>query len=241
MSACTIIYDHLEADPWAINNSSQVNPIPFDYMAPGVVASGPMKGALIFTGSYSKNLAGGLLSQDIPLPVIAGKKLLYTALNVKQYVPVYPNPVMGRNEMDLKWTLVSGSAAPVANQANISSQINADSGQWQLDPTGKAWVDTGYIVKNNPPGQNNVYQIRASSDGATAWSVTGLKSNNDPAFIPGSAFQNILFVVTNWTAGLHGQLQWEGLNPPFSATIYYLRVQVMISDSPIPMLDPATF
>lgn len=240
MSATTIIYDHLEADPWLGNNSSQVNPVPFDYMSGGMVTTGPMKGALIFTGSYSKNLAGGLLSQDIPLPVIAGKKLQYIGLNVKQYVPIYPNPVMGRNEMDLKWTLVSGAAGAIQNQANPSSQINADTNDWNLDPTGKVWVPTGYIVKNNPPGQSNVYQLRASSNGTT-WGVDGLQSNNDPTFIPGAAFKGLPLISTTWTAGLHPQLQWEGLNPPFSATMYYQRVMVMISDQPIPMVDPGSF
>jgi hypothetical protein len=48
-------------------------------------------------------------------------------------------------------------------------------------------------------------------------------------------------ITTNWSAGLHPQLQWEGINAPATLVMYYDNVQVIASEAPIPMLDPTTF
>lgn len=239
---CTVVYDHLEqlAPAWKTNNTTAVNPIPFDYLPqPTLVGpSGNMPGSMLFMASYSQNLAGGLISYDISFPPKGcTRNFWYAAFNVKQWIPPYPSGTFRRNELDLKWTI---GAANTPNQANGSTEINLDTGEWRGDPTGNAWLGTGYFPKTFVLGQNNVFQIRLSTDGATIWSLTGLQCNDEAPYTPGAAFQNIPLITTNWTKGLHPQLQWEGGNAPFAATVYYPRVQVITSDAPIPMMINTT-
>jgi hypothetical protein len=235
--------DHIEQDAanWKVNNTPAVNPINFDYCPPPSIASGAQAGSLLFMASYSKNLAGGLISYDIPFPPQSNRSFNYCAINVRQFVPAYPAGTFRRNELDCKWTAIPATNPVSANQANGSTQINTDTGMWQLDPTGSAWVDSGYAPKTNALGQPNVFQIRLWSDLKSVWSVTGLQCNAEPTFFPGPQFQSIPLIPTNWSAGLHPQLQWEGGNAPFCATVYYQRVQVIVSEAQIPMLDPSTF
>lgn len=232
----TVSYELLPAT-WSVNNTSSVNPINFDFVPPPtIVPSGSMAGNLLFMASYTRNLAGGMLSTNEALPALPGRSFQYIAYNVWQYIPAYPDQTIMRDEMDVKWTLVSGSSSPLPNQANVSTQINTQTGSWQLDPSGTAWVDSGYIPSTFKTGQWNLFQIRAWSDGKTVWSVTGLRCNQETPFVPGSTFQNIPLVSTNWGTGLHPQLQWEGGNAPFSATVYYSRVQLSVSEAPIPFI-----
>jgi hypothetical protein len=239
---CTVVYDHLERDAtWTVNNTIQVNPIPFDNPVPPptLITSGPLAGALAFKATYSKNMAGGLISTGLAWPPVgcAGRSLQYTALNIRSFIPAYPAGTIMRKEMDYKLTFAGGL------QANVSTQINKQpgNGQWQLDPTGKAWANTGYVPTTDGTGQSDLFQIRAWSDGLTVWSVIGLQCNNEFPFTPGAAFQNVPLIVTNWAESLRPQLQWEGANAPFTAETDYQRVQVIISDAPIPFLDPSTF
>lgn len=248
---CTVVYDHREQNPaaWHVNNTTQVNPIPFDYLPqPTLVTSGPQAGSMLFMASYSQNLAGGLIGTDIPFPPAgcSGRRFNYAAMRVKQFIPAYPAGTILRNENDFKWTILPPTNPNTPNQANLSTEIS-DAYGWRLDPSGKAWVSTGYFPSSLVYGQVNAFQITASTDGSTVWSVTGLKCNSEPTFIPTTdpsgkiSFVNIPLITTNWSAGLHPQLQWEGGNAPFCATVYYGNVQIVTSDAPVPMLDPSQF
>jgi hypothetical protein len=246
MSIETITFDHLELDLWHPRSDLSVNPRPFDSMT-GIYD--PTSGALVFTGRYSQEMAGGLLSVDIPASQYANptRKFAYSAFNVKQFIPAAPKQPVQRNELDLKETLfapplgsLDANGKPtIGNQANVSTQQRPDTGAWQLDPDGKGWVNSGYVPKTAQEGKINVFQIRAWAD--TKWSVTGLQCNAETAFVPGPNFQNLPLIATTWTAGLHPQLQWEGALAPFAASVYYYRVQIQISEAPIPMLDPNVF
>jgi hypothetical protein len=236
----TIVYDHLERDAtWKVNNTIQVNPIPFDdpVPPPSLITSGPLAGALAFKATYSKNMAGALISTGLPWPPIGaqGRSFQYTALNVRMFIPAYPAGTIMRKELDYKLTFASGL------QANVSTQINKSNGQWQLDPTGKTWANTGYVPTTDGTGKSDMFQIRAWSDSLTVWSVLGLQCNNEFPFTPGAQFQNVPLIQTNWAESLRPQLQWEGANAPFTAEIDYQHVQVVVSDFPIPWLDPASF
>lgn len=243
MSVRTITYDKLQNGAWTPRNDTSVNPVPLDSMpVPALVSSGPRTGSLSFTGTYSKEQAGGLLSQDLPILLSTAQ---FSALNVKLVPYSVFFQQFSRIENDWKWTVKSptSSSSPIANQANGSGQLKpVGPGQWswQLDPTGQAWVDSGYIVKSLAPDVPNVLQMRMFCDG-TKWGIAGLQLNNEPAFTPGPAFQNLPLIVTNWTAGLHPQLQWEGINAPATLVMYYDNIQVVASEAPIPMLDPTTF
>jgi len=217
MSVITI-YETL-GDTWKSNIGSSINSVPSDSFV-GTIDSAT--GHLVVTNEASKEFAGGLISENLPVP--ANTK--YFGLDVVFDLSADDFPHFARGENDLKVTFSGGA------QANGSTQWNDDKKMWQLDPSGQTWVDSGY---NKPPvvGRNK-WQVRIFFDG-TKWSITGLRFNDDPTpFVPGTQFQNIPAIATNWGAGLHPQLQTEARKAPWYLREVYERVRVIASDSPIP-------
>src|SRR5215831_8332888 len=134
-------------------------------------------------------------------------------------------PHLGRNEMDLKITVIDGSGGALPNQANGSAQQNAsENWMWQLDPTGTAWVDTGF--NPGPPRTDILNQMgfRYFTDG-TKWSVTGMNFNGT-TFTPGNQFQNLTMITTNWATGLHPQLQMEVMSAPWHLRQTYTKIRI---------------
>lgn len=208
-----------ESDLWTPNTSASVNPVPADQYLPYTTSSG-----LLVVNASSKEMGGGLVSQDYPLPPGAE----YFGLDVAFQISARDLPHLGRQEMDLKVTFAGGLQANFSNQANYS-----EAGMWQCDPTGNAWLDSGY--NPGPPKADvlNTMQFRFWSDGVH-WSVLGMSMNGDAPFIPGTAFQAILIIKTTWTAGLHPQLQMEVMGAPWSLPQLYSRVWILASTAPIP-------
>jgi hypothetical protein len=243
-------YPHIEQDiaNWKSNNTIDVNPIPFDNLfPPTLVTSGPHAGSMLFRANYTTNMAGGLYSYNIPYPPVGmtGRSFQYVAMNIRKFVPAYAPGTLMRDEMDFKWTFAVNGVQ--GWQANVSTQINKSNGQLQLDPTGKKWVNSGYVPTSCATGQSEVYQIRAWSDLATVWTVTGFQCNDEYPFIPGPAFQNIPLIQTAtatsgpWSSGIHPQVQGEFANAPFEINEFYARIDILTSDFPIPFIDPMTF
>lgn len=215
----TVVYDGL-GSTWNSNTSSSVNPVPSDSY---VATKDTVSGNLIVSNTFTKEMAGGLVSTNFAIP--SGSK--YFGLDVTFYLSPDDFGHYARGENDLKVTFSGGA------QANGSCQWNNDRQNWQLDPSGKTWVDTGY--KTAPqPGWNKL-QLRMAFDGKT-WSVTYLRVNDDPKpFIPDpTKFANLPAIATNWGSGLHPQLQTEGVHAPFVLRESYSRVRVIASDAPIP-------
>ena len=216
------VYD-ATADTWQPKIAPDINPVPSDSYECYNTPSG-----LVAVNAASKENAGGLVSISYPLP--SGAQ--FFGLDVDWNETAEDLPRKARNEMDLKVTLFSGASAAIPNQANGSLQWNATRKTWQLDPNGTGWVDSGYT---EPPvvGKNSM-ALRLWSDGKH-WSVTGLQLNGGPAFVPGAAFQNLPMITTNWSAGLHPQLQTEAQGTPWFLRSIYTCVLVMASATPISM------
>jgi len=215
MSVITIY--ETTGDTWKSNIGPTINSIPSDaFFAQQDSASGN----LVVVNQASKEMAGGLVSENLPVP--ANTK--YFGMDIVLDLSPDDFPHLARCENDLKVTFSDGS------QANFSTQWN-DKGMWQLDPTGKTWVDSGY--KAPLVVGRNVYQFRGSFDGKT-WNVTGLRLNGDTAFVPGSQFQNLPAIASGWGAGLHPQLQTEAKKAPWYLREVYEHVRVIASDGPIP-------
>lgn len=212
--AQTTLYNAIPST-WKANTSSSVNPVPADAYVSFVDSSGRLN----VINQASKELAGGLVSTDIALPAGA----TYFGLDVVFDLSADDLAHYARGENDLKVTYAGGA------QANGSCEWNASTGQWQLDPTGAGWVNTGFTQA--PIAGRNELQLRITYSGT--WSVTGIRFNGT-TFTPGPQFQNLAPIKTNWAAGLHPQLQMEAQQVPWYLRETYERVRVLSSSSPIP-------
>ena len=208
-------------DTWKSNIGPSINPIPSTAFTATLDQAAQV---LEVDNQADKAMAGGLVSEQIPFILTAPR---YFGMDVVFWLTPSNLARFARGENDLKVTFPGGA------QANFSTEWNKTTGNWQLDPTGKKWVDTGYTV--TPIAGRNKWQFRGSFDGKV-WSVTQLYFNRDirGPFTPDSRFQNIPAIQTNWAAGLHPQLQTE------CEVIGYLReeyevVRVFESDNPIPL------
>lgn len=213
--AQTALYNAIPST-WKANTSSSVNPVPADAFVSLVDSSGRLN----VINQASKELAGGLVSTDIALPAGA----TYFGLDVVFDLSADDLAHYARGENDLKVTYAGGA------QANGSCEWNASTGQWQLDPTGAGWVNTGFTQA--PIAGRNELQLRIAYV-AGKWSVTGIRVNGT-AFTPGAQFQNLAPIATNWAAGLHPQLQTEVQQVPWYLREIYERVRVLSSSAPIP-------
>jgi hypothetical protein len=211
------IYDTL-GDAWKSNIGPTINSIPSD----AFFAQLDSDGKLDIINQASKDMAGGLVSENLAVP--AGAK--FFGLDVIFLLSADDRPHFARGENDLKVTFPGGA------QANFSTQWNDDKQMWQLDPTGATWADSGY-TKPVVVGRNK-WQVRGSFDGAK-WAVTGLRFNDDTPFTPDPAkFANLPAIASTWGAGLHPQLQTEARKAPWFLREIYERVRVIASDNPIP-------
>jgi hypothetical protein len=154
----TTIYETV-GDAWKTNIGPSINSIPSD----AFVAFQDQAGNLDVINQASKEMAGGLVSDNVPVP--AGAK--YFGFDVVLDITAEDLPHLARCENDMKITFVGGA------QANGSCQWNADKKIWQLGANdGSGWVDTGYT---NPlvVGRNKL-QLRLAFDGKV-WSFTGIR------------------------------------------------------------------
>lgn len=187
-------------------------------------------GELITVNEALKKMAGGLISPATDSPILPTDR--YFGFDVRFGLAAEDLADAARLEFDSKITMVSGSSKPLPNQANGSTQINASENYMvQLDPDGKGWVDSGFVAKPLADVPN-LYQVRMFCDG-TKWSVLGLRFNS-AAFTPGSQFQNLPMITTNWGKGQHLQLQTEALSAPSFLRTEYLSVRALASDAPLP-------
>ena len=220
MSILTV-YDTV-GDAWKSNIGPSINSVPSDAF---FAQQDAITGNLVVINQASKEMAGGLISANYPVPV--GTK--FFGLDTFFSISAEDRPHMARHENDLKVTFQGGA------QANGSCQWNDDRKIWQLGANdGSGWVDTGY---SQPlvAGRNKM-QLRMAFDGAH-WSFTGLRVNDDPSpFVPGASFQNLSANASGWGAGLHPQLQTEVRKAPWYLRESFERVRVLASDSPIPYL-----
>lgn len=211
-----ILYDTL-GDVWKSNIGPNINSIPSAAFTASIDSD---TGDLVVVNDATQEDAGGLVSDQIPLPA----NMTYFGLDVIFDLSQIDLNHFFRGENDLKITFPGGA------QANVSTEWNKTTGDWQLDPTGKGWVSTGFKV--SPAAGRNKWQVRATFDGKL-WSVTKLCFNGEE-FLPDSRFQNLPAIQTNWTPGLHPQLQTEVTHAPFYLREEYERVRVIAADTEIP-------
>jgi len=227
------VYEFVKSSSWKSNTSASVNSVASDAF---LSFTDPSTGNLVVINQGSKEMAGGLVSDQAPLPADYTAKYFEAVFTFQ--ISADDMPHLARHETDLKITLKSApSGTTLANQANGSCQWNADKRLWQLDPTGKVWVDTGYTTP--PIVGTNTLRIQFWTDGLK-WSVTGISLNGERPFVPDPAvFANVPMITTNWGAGLHPQLQTELKGAPWYLREQYTHVIVITSDSPIPWVPAA--
>lgn len=215
----TTIYETV-GDAWKTNIGPSINSIPSD----AFVAFQDAAGNLQVVNQASKEMAGGLISDNVAIP--AGTK--FFGFDVVITLSAEDLPHLARCENDMKITFPGGA------QANGSSQWNADRQIWQLGANdGSGWVDTGY-TKPLQVGRNTL-QLRLAFDGKV-WSFTGIRVNGDgDGYVPDpSKFANLKANQTTWQPGLHPQLQTEVKKAPWFLREQYEKARVLASDQPLP-------
>lgn len=207
-------------DTWRSNIGPSINSVPSDAF---FAQQDAVTGNLEVINQASKEMAGGVVSENLPVPVGAR----YFGMDILLDLSVEDRPHLARCENDLKVTFTGGA------QANGSCQWNDDRKIWQLGANdGSGWVDTAY-AQPLIVGRNKV-QLRLQFDGAK-WGFTGLRVNDDPTpFIPGASFQNLTANASGWSSGLHPQLQTEVRKAPWYLRESFERIRVLASDGPIP-------
>jgi hypothetical protein len=213
-------YDVTQA-AWKSNTDSSINPLASDEYISCITHDGK----LVVLNRVSKDMQGGLISCNVPFPTFFAP--VNFGMDVYWNETAEDLPYKPRNEMDLKVTITGGA------QANGSCQWNKDAGCWDLDPTGKSWVHTGF--NKSPLVGPNHFAIRVAFDGKV-WSVTTIALNGQSFTPDQSKFGNLPAIASGWGNGLHPQLQTEALAPFFLRTIY-TSVLVTASDAEIPMYD----
>lgn len=223
-------FDLLDASLWHKKLGPDINdPASADYL----FAQNP-DGALQVINEGLVNNAGGMIACDFPL--VDGVPFVGTLTEWEISAEDFVHE--GRHEDDVKATFVSApsGSSPIQNQANWSCQWNRDRGQWDLDPSGKKWVGSGYAKQ--PIAGRNRLQMRMSTDYTKkTWTTTGLQLNDDPnPFVPSAgSFGNLPWITTNWTKGGKKQLQTmvEG-GAPWYLRLRYTKCWVMFGTAPIP-------
>ena len=218
-----LLYDDCQTDTWISNAGPSINPVDSDSYKPYNTPGG-----LWVVNTANKEMGGALVSRSYAY--VPG--MTHFGMDITYFVSSLDMPHLARNEMDLKITVKPGTSA---NQANGSVQQNASRNwMWQLDPTGQTWVDSGFEAGPPIPDQLNTVKFRFWSDG-TRWSVLGINFNGRE-FIPGSKFQYLPMITTNWSPGLHPQLQTEVQNAPWSLRQRYSKIRLWQSKHPIPWI-----
>lgn len=206
-------------DQWKSNIGPSINSISSDAF---FAQQDTVTGNLEVINEASKEMAGGLVSDNLPLP--AGTKFFGLDIIVDLSAEDFPH--LARFENDLKVTFPGGA------QANGSCQWNPDKGIWQFGANdGSGWLDTGF-TQAIAVGRTKV-QLRIQMDGAR-WGFTGLRVNDGTPFVPAASFQNLVANASGWSAGLHPQIQTESRKEPWILRESYERIRILASDTAIP-------
>lgn len=222
----TISDDDLQKQPWTTNISADVNSVPAEGFRAMLTISGALK-----VSNVGPQMGGGLVSCHRPFYGALGvTPMPYIQVQADRYFADYELPNVGRDEFDLKSVSKSGSMTQCANQANFSTQWNRSNGQWQLDPTGKVWVDTGF----KPTTEANAwfttkYKLIMDTIKGT-WGVLSVDWDNQHFDCP-SQFQNIPLLTTNWGVSSSLQCQTETMNAG-AVTVLYHHIGIKYSDQP---------
>jgi hypothetical protein len=220
----TISDDDLQKQPWGTNISADVNSVAAEGFRAMLTPSGALK-----VSNVGPTMGGGLVSCHRPFYGMLGTTPMpYIMVQADRYFADYELPNVGRDEFDLKCVFKSGSAAPCANTANFSTQNNRSNGQWQLDPTGKVWVDTGF----KPTTEANAWFTTRYRFimGPTTWGVLSVDWDNQHFDAP-AQFQNLPYLTSNWAVSSSLQAQTETMNAG-AVTVLYHRISIKSSDQP---------
>lgn len=220
------VYQSWQQQPMHYRNDTSVNPIPADYIDSVVIGKGPYAGCMDLVIKSTPELGGALASPQTDAAWPTGFVPLYFGFN-RKCMSLTPDQE-GRDEFDVKWTFSGGL------QLNGSNQINwGSSGMWQVDPSGGAWINSGFTTKR-VSGWNE-FQVRWSTDGSTIWNIDTLYANGVTFTNLPSSCKSIPLIQTNWSSGGHMQLQQEVMNCPAYDIVRYLDAQLIFSDQVIPI------
>ena len=219
------IYRKCHQLPMNKNNTTQVNPIPADYLDYCQIGKGPNAGCVDFVFKSTPEEGGALFSPQVDPDILPDHLFFGFNRRVKFLMP----DELGRDEFDVKWTLAGGL------QMNLSNQINwSEGGMWQTDPNDPPkWEDTGFNVAPLLTSGFNDFMFRCSTDGKV-WNIDALACNGTAFTALPANNRGIPLKQTNWTSlKAHMQNQVEVRNTPAYTVVRYQDAQILTSDEPI--------
>ena len=222
--------DQLEKGTWIMQGGANVNPVPADAFISSLLADGTLK----VTNVSSKAFGGALVTNKRPMQTQAGASMPFVGMDMDVYVSSYDLANLARLEIDLKCVAKAApnAATPIPNTANFSAQWNLDAknGQWQLDPSGTTWVDSGFKPTLAPDTWTTLKFRFWMSAAAGKWSILSVDWGG-VLFVAPSQFQNIPLLPSNWNAVAAIQLQTEVFTPG-SLTVLFRNIKLTYGDQP---------
>lgn len=200
------------AGDWTTVASPDVNNPVSPFFAASQV---PDTGTMLVTNGLDKPWCGALVKNKRTIPIVNGTMLNYIAFHQKVRFPSITWRNVARFETDLK---VCTKTRPdpntaIKNVANFSTQWNADTGCWQIDPK-NSWENiAGAVTPQLTPDVWHTMDLRFWMDpAALIWSVLSIQWDDQLMTVPADQQKNP-FLVTNWEQTANLQLQNEGFKP----------------------------
>lgn len=213
----------LDASQWITNISSPVN----KQMSLLFQASSLADGRLLVTNAGNVPYAGGLVSRKSQVPQFVGNNgqpqfLPYAQLSTNITIPSTSMWNLARLETDLIAVFVApvNSATQIINKANCSTQLNLETGHFEVDasPGSAAWTDIG----DGPgtaiqPDMEHSLVIKCAFDFVANTRVVQSVTWDDKTYPAGMVAVN---QPSNWGQVASIQKQTEILQPGVAQIIY---------------------
>lgn len=187
-------------------------------------------GRLKVTNVGDRAFAGGLVAAKRPIPVFMGAPPVpqvtcpYALLSTRITVPGTSLYNLARLETDLIAVFIPAPnpSTPIANKANGSTQLNFDTGHFEIDATSgpPSWTDIGAGPGKVSPDIEHALAVSYFFDLArNQVSVLSITWDGTIYTIP-PALQKVGFQTSNWTVVAALQLQNEIYNPGAVDVLY---------------------
>jgi hypothetical protein len=222
---------------WISNKGDSINKPPADYFE---ASDSTPAGTMLVTNGSLQAWGGALVSRKRGVPSNNGKLLNWIAYRLQFRFPSGTAENTARHEIDKKICVKTrpNSNTKIRNVANLSTQWNGDTGQWQIDLDPPAWVDTGFVVAEITPDVWHTLEYRYTFDDvALTFSVLSIQYDDQLYMIP-EELQNVPMQNTNWEEVASDQLQNEVYEARSTVAIEYRDGVTAWSDQRITMIPP---
>jgi hypothetical protein len=244
-TATATVIDFIQSDlDYQVRVDASVNPKASEMIAP--YTDGSHDSPMTFVNYSKVDYGGGLASKSYKPPdFVPVNAPMFFGMDWLIVIRADMWPRIPRLELDDKVMLANAAnQTPVPQeQINESHQFNQTTGQWQYDPYGTGWVDTGFkpgplMLSSAGVILTNDIRFRWSWNGKHGpdgrWSSLMMSQNNEAFTLP-AKFQNLSLIAQDWGGPLrHPQIQTEYTGPlPGWHALTLLRGRLIHSTQPL--------